>query len=67
MSKQGQWGEMTGLVSDALFEEIAVSGTADQVAAKLRARNAFADRTTLVLYNEASPDAAVELVRKLAS
>lgn len=67
MSKQGQWGEMMGLVTDSLFDEIAVSGTPEQVAAKLRARNGFADRTTLVLYNESSPDAPVELVRKLAS
>lgn len=67
MSKQGQWGEMMGLVSDELFDAIAVSGTPEQVAAKLRARNGFADRTTLVLYNETSPDAAVELVRRLAA
>jgi hypothetical protein len=37
------------------------------VAETLRARNTFADRTTLVLYNETSPDAAVELVRKLTA
>jgi len=67
MSKQGQWGEMMGLISDELFDEIAVSGTPDQVAEKLRSRNTFADRTTLVLYNETSPDAPVELVRKLTS
>jgi probable F420-dependent oxidoreductase len=67
LSKQGQWGEMAGLIPDALFDEIAVSGTPDQVAAKLGARNTFADRTTLVLYNEASPEAAVELVRKLGT
>ena len=67
MSKQGQWGEMMGLVSDGLFDAIAVSGTPEQVAEKLRSRNTFADRTTLVLYNETSPDAPVELVRKLSS
>jgi len=67
MSKQGQWAEMMGLVSDELFDEIAASGTPDQVAEKLRSRNTFADRTTLVLYNETSPDAPVELVRKLTS
>jgi probable F420-dependent oxidoreductase len=67
MSKQGQWGPMMDLVSDELFDEIAVSGTPDQVAEKLRSRNTFADRTTLVLYNETSPDAPVELVRKLGA
>jgi probable F420-dependent oxidoreductase len=66
MSKQGRWGEMMGLVSDELFDRIAVSGTPDQVVEKLRSRNRFADRTTLILYNEASPDAPVELVRRLA-
>jgi hypothetical protein len=35
------------------------------VATKLRARNTFADRTTLVICNETSPDAPVELVGKL--
>ena len=67
MSKQGQWGEMMGLISDELFDEIAVSGTPEQVAEQLRSRNTFADRTTLVLYNETSPDAPVELVRQLGS
>jgi probable F420-dependent oxidoreductase len=67
MSKQGRWAEMTGLVSDALFDQIAVSGTPGQVAEALRSRNTFADRTTLVLYNETSPDAPVALVRELAS
>jgi probable F420-dependent oxidoreductase len=67
MSKQGQWGPMMDLVSDELFDEIAVSGTPDQVAAKLRSRNSFADRTTLVLYNETTSDAPVELVRKLGA
>ena len=65
MSKQGQWREMMGLISDPLFDAIAVSGTPAQVAARLRARNTFADRTTLVRYNESSPDAPVELVREL--
>jgi probable F420-dependent oxidoreductase len=67
MSRQGQWGEMTGAISDDLFDAIAVSGTPAEVAEQLRARNSFADRTTLVLYNEASPEAPVELVRKLAA
>lgn len=67
MSKQGQWAEMMGLISDELFDEIALSGTPDQVAERLRARNSFADRTTLVLYNEAAPDAPAELVRKLTA
>ena len=66
LSKQGKWLEMMGRIDDALFDQIAVSGTPAQVATKLRARNDFADRTTLILYNETQPEAAVDVVRELA-
>jgi probable F420-dependent oxidoreductase len=66
LSKQGKWLEMLGLIDDALFDQIAVSGTPGEVAAKLRARNGFADRTTLMLYNESLPEAVVDVVRELA-
>src|SRR5262245_26519609 len=65
LSKQGQWREMQGRIDDALFDELAVSGTPTQVAAALRRRNAFADRTTLMLYNETQPEAVVDVVREL--
>jgi hypothetical protein len=65
MSKQGRWKEMMGLVSDGLCDETAASSTPRQVAAKLRSRNGFADRTTLVLYDETDADAPVERVRTL--
>jgi alkanesulfonate monooxygenase SsuD/methylene tetrahydromethanopterin reductase-like flavin-dependent oxidoreductase (luciferase family) len=58
---------MMGLVDDALFDQIAVSGTPAEVAAKLRARNGFADRTTLMLYNQTQPEAVVDVVRELAA
>lgn len=67
LSKQGGWLEMMGKIDDALFDEVAVSGTPAQVAAKLRARNAFADRSTLMLYNEAAPEAVADVVRELAA
>jgi probable F420-dependent oxidoreductase len=67
LSKQGKWLDMMGLVDDALFDQIAVSGTPAQVARKLRARNGFADRTTLMLYNETLPEAVVDVVRELAA
>jgi probable F420-dependent oxidoreductase len=67
LSKQGQWLEMTGRIDDALFDEIAVSGTPARVAAQLRERNRFADRTTLMLYNETAPEAVVDVVRDLAA
>jgi probable F420-dependent oxidoreductase len=65
LSKQGRWAEMAGLVDDALFEAIAVSGTPAEAGRRLRARNAdFADRTTLMLYDETGdPDAVADLLR----
>jgi probable F420-dependent oxidoreductase len=67
LSKQGKWLDMLGLIDDALFDQLAVSGTPGEVAAKLRARNGFADRTTLMLYNETLPEAVVDVVRELAA
>jgi probable F420-dependent oxidoreductase len=67
LSKQGKWLEMMGRIDDALFDQIAVSGTPGQVAAQLRTRNRFADRTTLMLYNETDPEAVVDVVQELAS
>ena len=65
LSKQGRWTEMMGLVDDELFDAIAVSGTPAEVGRRLRERNAgFADRTTLMLYDETGDrDAVVELIR----
>jgi alkanesulfonate monooxygenase SsuD/methylene tetrahydromethanopterin reductase-like flavin-dependent oxidoreductase (luciferase family) len=67
LSKQGQWPRMVGLIDDALFDQIAVSGTPAEVVAKLRTRNRFADRSTLMLYNETAPEAVVDVVRELAA
>ena len=67
LSKQGRWSDMLGRIDDALFDQIAVSGTPARVAAALRERNRFADRTTLMLYNESAPEAVVDLVRELAA
>jgi probable F420-dependent oxidoreductase len=63
MSKEGRWGEMMALVSDEMLDVIGVSGTPAGVGRRLRERNAFAERTSLVLYNETEPDAVVDLVR----
>jgi probable F420-dependent oxidoreductase len=69
LSKQGRWAEMAGLVDDALFDAIAVSGTPAEVGRRLRERNAaFADRTTLMLYDETGdPEAVVDLLRAAAT
>jgi hypothetical protein len=58
---------MVGLIDDALFDQVAVSGTPPEVALKLRTRNRFADRSTLMLYNETTPEAVVDVVRELAA
>jgi len=65
LSKRGQWRDMIGEIDDALLDLIAVSGTPAGVASELGARNDFADRTALVLYNEAEPAAVGDLVSAL--
>src|SRR5262249_817385 len=65
MTKEGRWAEMVDLVTDDMLDVVGVSGTPAQAARSLRARNDFAQRTTLVLYNEADPDAVVDIVRAL--
>jgi probable F420-dependent oxidoreductase len=65
MSKQGQWFEMMSLITDEMLDVVGVSGTPAQAAAVLRTRNDFADRTSLVLYNETEPEAVADLVRAL--
>ena len=63
MSKQGRWLEMVGLVTDDMLDTIGVSGRPAEAGRRLRSRNAWADRTSLVLYNETEPEAVVDLVR----
>jgi alkanesulfonate monooxygenase SsuD/methylene tetrahydromethanopterin reductase-like flavin-dependent oxidoreductase (luciferase family) len=63
MVRHGQWPEMTRLVTDEMLDVIGVSGTPTAVGRALRQRNAFAHRTSLVLYNEADPDAVADIVR----
>jgi probable F420-dependent oxidoreductase len=65
MSKAGQWGEMAALISDDMVDVIGVSGTPTQVATRIRARHGFADRMTMMLYNETAPEAVADIVRLL--
>lgn len=65
LSKRGRWLEMIEYVDDDMLDTIGVSGTPAQVAAALRVRNDFADRTTLVAYNQSGPDAVAEIARAL--
>ena len=63
MSKQGQWLEMIALVTDDMLDTVGVAGRPAEVGRRLRERNTWADRTSLVLYNETEPDAVTDLVR----
>jgi probable F420-dependent oxidoreductase len=63
LSKLGAWTDMIGLVTDEMLDVIGVSGTPAAAGHALRARNAWADRTSLVVYNESEPDAVADLVR----
>lgn len=62
MSKEGKWLEMMAEIGDDLLDRIAVSGTPAQVAKRLRERNDFADRSMLIVYDEAGPGATGDLV-----
>ena len=62
MSKQGQWSAMIALVTDDMLDAIGVAGRPADVGRRLRERNAWADRTSLVLYNETAPEAVVDLI-----
>ena len=63
MSRAGKWAEMSEHIDDRLFDLLAVSGTPAEVGARIRTRNeSFADRTTLLLYNETEPDAVKDII-----
>ncbi len=62
LSKQGRWLDMMALVSDDVLDVVGVSGRPAEVGRALRARNAWADRTSVVLYNETEPDAVRDLI-----
>ena len=65
MSKEGKWAEMAGLLTDEMVDAIGVCGTPSEVGKRLRERNAFAQRTTMILYNETEPEAVQDIVRDL--
>jgi hypothetical protein len=63
MSKQGQWSDMIALVTDDMLDAIGVAARPAEVGRCLRQRNAWADRTSLLLYNETAPPVVADLVR----
>lgn len=63
LSKQGRWLDMMRYVTDDMLDVIGVSGDPQVAGAALRRRNAFADRTSLVLYDETGDaDAVADLM-----
>jgi probable F420-dependent oxidoreductase len=65
MTKEGRWGEMSALVSDDMLDAIGVSGTPSEIAARIHERHDFAERVTMILYNETDPEAVEDVVRTL--
>src|SRR5262245_3809995 len=63
LSKEGRWTEMLALVTDDILDAVGVSGQPAEAGRALRARNAFAERTSPVVYNETDPEAVVDVVR----
>jgi hypothetical protein len=56
-SLDGDWKGMTGLITDEMLDEVAVSGTYETIGRKLRARYAgLLDRVSLYQPYEASVD-----------
>jgi len=65
MTKEGKWREMPALITDEMVDAIGICGTPSEVGHRLRERNAFAGRTTMILYNETDPEAVSDIVRDL--
>ena len=66
LSKAGRWLEMAGLIDDDLLEKIAVLGSPDEIASKLRARcEKFADRVSLIAPLTPDPATWTSVVREL--
>jgi probable F420-dependent oxidoreductase len=63
LSKEGKWLEMIEFITDDMLDLIGISGTPSHVGEQIRSRGDFADRVSLVLYNETEPDAVTDLVR----
>jgi probable F420-dependent oxidoreductase len=62
MSKEGKWLEMVGEISDELVDTMCVCGKPSEIGPLIEARNDFADRTTLTMYNLAGEAALQDVV-----
>jgi len=56
LSRRGAWAEMSAKVDDELLHAVAVVGSPDEIAARVRERCAWADR--VILMSQWSPDPA---------
>ncbi len=66
LSKEGRWLEMMSYIDDDLLDAVGVCGNPDQVGRRLADRNRFADRTSLIVYNETGDPDAVQAVMRVA-
>ncbi len=65
MSKQGQWDEMAGLITDEIFDAFGIAGTPAQLTDWVIDRfGGELDRVTIDLHG-ADPDEAKELMARL--
>lgn len=63
LTRQNRWRDMPALIDEELVDLVGLSGTPSEVGRALVERNRqFADRTALVLYNEAGDGALPELL-----
>ena len=67
LQAESRWSEIEALVSDDMLDLVSGSRKPASVAATLRERNDFADRTGLVIYNETEDGALTDLVHGLKS
>jgi len=68
LTKEGRWLEMIDYIADDMLEKVAVTGTPAEVGARLPERTAFADRASVVIYDETGdPEAVGEMVRAAKS
>ena len=62
LSKEGKWLEMMAYVSDEMLDAIGVSGTPAEAGRRLRQRNDFASRSSLIVYDESGGSAVADLL-----
>jgi len=64
LTKEGKWFEMMGHVGDDILDVVGVCGSPTEAGHLLRERNRFADRTSLIVYDETGDgDAVAEVLR----